>query len=164
MTAPTLEVTLGQRLRADGLTIATAESCTGGLIASRLTDISGSSAYMLGGVVAYSNEAKAALLNVRQGTLIAYGAVSEPTASEMASGARALFHADFALSVTGIAGPGGGTADKPVGLTYIGLASADGVQVRRFIWEGDRLANKRQSADAALQMVLALLDEKAGAS
>ena len=164
MTAPTLEATLGQRLRADGHTIATAESCTGGLIASRLTDISGSSAYVLGGVVAYSNEAKMSLLNVRQGTLIAYGAVSEPTATEMASGARALFNTDFALSVTGIAGPGGGTADKPVGLTYIGLASADGVQVRRFIWEGDRIANKRQSADAALGMLLDLLDQQAGAS
>ncbi|MEO0565902.1 MAG: CinA family protein [Chloroflexota bacterium] len=163
MTAPTLEATLGQRLRADGLTIATAESCTGGLIASRLTDISGSSAYVLGGVVAYSNEAKMSLLNVRQGTLIAYGAVSESTATEMASGARALFNTDFALSVTGIAGPGGGTADKPVGLTYIGLASADGVQVRRFIWEGDRIANKRQSADAALGMLLDLLNQQAGA-
>lgn len=159
MTRPPLEVTLGQRLRADGLTICTAESCTGGLIASRLTDVSGSSAYLLGGVVAYSNEAKSALLNVRQGTLIAYGAVSEPTAAEMATGARTLFGADFALSVTGIAGPGGGTPEKPVGLTFIGLASADGVQVRRFVWEGDRAANKRQSADAALQLLLDVLDE-----
>jgi nicotinamide-nucleotide amidase len=162
VTAP-LEATLGQRLRADGLTLCTAESCTGGLIASRLTDISGSSAYLLGGVVAYSNEAKSALLHVRQGTLIAYGAVSEPTAAEMATGARALFGTDYALSVTGIAGPGGGTPEKPVGLTYIGLASADGVQVRRFVWEGDRLENKRQSADAALQLLLDALDQRTGA-
>lgn len=162
MTAP-LEETLGQRLRADGLTVCTAESCTGGLLASRLTDIPGSSAYLLGGVVAYANEAKAAMLNVRQGTLIAYGAVSEPTASEMATGARALFGADFALSVTGIAGPGGGTPEKPVGLTFIGLASADGVTVRRFVWQGDRRANKQQSAAAALQMLLDALAKRAGA-
>ncbi len=156
MTA-TLEALIAPLLRDTNQTVCTAESCTGGLIASRLTDIAGSSAYMLGGVVAYSNEAKSALLNVRQGTLIAYGAVSEPTAAEMALGAQVLFGATYALSVTGIAGPGGGTPDKPVGLTYIGLLTPVGVSVTRHIWEGDRAANKRQSADAALQMLLDVL-------
>ena len=143
------------------MTVCTAESCTGGLIASRITDIAGSSAYMLGGIVAYSNTAKQNLLNVRQGTLMAYGAVSEPTAAEMATGAKALFKADFAVSVTGIAGPGGGTPEKPVGLTYIGLAKSDGtVEVQRHVWEGDRIQNKMQSADAALHWLIDVLSER----
>lgn len=141
-----------------GYTVATAESCTGGLIASRLTDIAGSSAYVLGGVVAYSNAVKTNLLNVRHGTLLAYGAVSEQTAHEMALGARALLGADLALSVTGIAGPGGGTPEKPVGLTYIGVGLPDGsVQVQRHIWEGNRIQNKEHSADAALRLLLGVL-------
>lgn len=149
-----IEATVGQLLREAEQTVCTAESCTGGLIASRLTDLAGSSAYVLGGIVAYSNTAKQHLLNVKQGTLIAFGAVSEATASEMALGARAAFQADYALSVTGIAGPGGGTPDKPVGLTYIGLATPDNeVIVARYVWDGDRLANKRASADAALMML-----------
>ncbi len=153
-----LEVQVGEALRAQGLTLCTAESCTGGLIASRLTDIAGSSAYVLGGIVAYSNTAKQQLLNVRQGTLMAYGAVSEPTAGEMATGARALFEADVAVSVTGIAGPGGGTAEKPVGLTFIGVAGpGDALTVRRFVWEHDRLGNKASSADAAFDMILQAL-------
>jgi len=150
-----LEVQLGKLLRERHLTVCTAESCTGGLIASRLTDIPGSSAYMQGGVVVYSNEAKQNLIGVRQATLMAYGAVSEPTAKEMATGARDLLKADYALSVTGIAGPGGGTDEKPVGLTFIGLAGPNElVMAERFIWEGDRAANKRQSADAAMQMLI----------
>jgi len=150
-----LEARLGEILREQDLTIATAESCTGGLIASRLTDIAGSSAYVIGGIVAYSNFAKQSLLDVRQGTLMAYGAVSEPTAEEMAVGAQTLFKSQYALSVTGIAGPGGGTSQKPVGLTFIGLAhpSSD-VDVQRFVWQGDRLTNKQKSADAALHMLL----------
>src|SRR5690606_7230882 len=115
MTDQSLEAQLGARLLARKLTICTAESCTGGLILSRMTDISGSSAYVLGGVVAYSNAIKQAVLHVREQTLLTYGAVSEQTAREMAQGAAALFGADLAISVTGIAGPGGGTAEKPVG-------------------------------------------------
>ncbi|RMG85307.1 MAG: CinA family protein, partial [Chloroflexi bacterium] len=154
----TLEQEIGQLLNQRGQTVCTAESCTGGLIASRITDIAGSSAYMLGGVVAYSNEVKQQLLNVQEETLITYGAVSEPTAREMALGARALFGADYALSVTGIAGPGGGTDEKPVGLTYIGLAGPAGlVIVERHIWQGDRIANKQSSATAALQLLLKTL-------
>ncbi len=155
MSPKSLEVQLGDLLRQREATVCTAESCTGGLIASRLTDISGSSAYMLGGIVAYANPVKQQLLGVRQGTLMAYGAVSEPVAAEMALGARERFSADFALSVTGIAGPGGGTPAKPVGLTYIGLAYGDGaVDVQHVTWAGDRMANKRHSADAALQMLI----------
>jgi PncC family amidohydrolase len=148
------EVQLGALLKARGQTVVTAESCTGGLIAHRLTNISGSSAYLLGGVVAYSNEVKMNLLNVQESTLIAVGAVSEEVAGEMAVGARKLFGADFALSVTGIAGPDGGTDEKPVGLTYIGLATSDGAQVQRFVWDGDRESNKKMSADAALKMLV----------
>lgn len=158
----TLEEQLGKLLTRAQQTVCTAESCTGGLIASRLTDVPGSSAYLLGGIVAYANSAKQSLLSVRQGTLMAYGAVSEPTAEEMALGAKERFGTDFALSVTGIAGPGGGTADKPVGLTYIGMAKPDGtVVVQRHVWEGTRKQNKAQSADAALQMLIDELSQQA---
>ncbi len=158
----TLEEQLGKLLTRAQQTVCTAESCTGGLIASRLTDVPGSSAYLLGGIVAYANSAKQSLLSVRQGTLMAYGAVSEPTAEEMALGAKERFGTDFALSVTGIAGPGGGTVDKPVGLTYIGMAKPDGtVVVQRHVWEGTRKQNKAQSVDAALQMLIDELSQHA---
>lgn len=150
-----LEVRVGHALGARSWTICTAESCTGGLIAHRLTNVPGSSAYVLGGVVAYANRIKQSLLHVRQGTLIAYGAVSEQTASEMAVGARELFGADVAVSVTGIAGPDGGSAEKPVGLTYIGVAGPGGLlTVHRYVWDGDRETIKSASAEAALQLVL----------
>jgi PncC family amidohydrolase len=150
-----LEAQIGEILRAKNWTICGAESCTGGLIMHRLTNIPGSSAYVLGGVVAYSNAAKQTILHVRQGTLIAHGAVSEPVAAEMASGACALFGATFGVSVTGIAGPDGGTSDKPVGLTYIGLAGMNDLMiVKRYMWEGDREANKAASAEAALSLIL----------
>jgi PncC family amidohydrolase len=155
MTLP--EVRAGELLTSLGKTVVTAESCTGGLIAHRLTNVSGSSAYVLGGVVAYSNEVKMKVLKVQESTLIAVGAVSEQVAQQMAVGARNLFEADFALSVTGIAGPDGGTDDKPVGLTYIGLASSAGAQVTRFVWDGDRESNKESSAEAALQMLVEAL-------
>lgn len=155
-----LEEQVGEALAARGWTIGTAESCTGGLIAHRLTNIPGSSAYVLGGIVAYSNSIKQNLLKVKQGTLIAHGAVSEQTASEMALGARAALKVDLAVSVTGIAGPGGGTQNKPVGLTFIGLAGPDDTLiVKRHIWDGDREAIKNASAEAALQLVLDFLLE-----
>lgn len=150
---------LGQTLRDAHLTICAAESCTGGLFLSTLTDISGSSAYVLGGVVTYSNEAKEQLVHVQPETLIAHGAVSEPTAHEMALGVQKLIGADIAISITGIAGPGGGTPEKPVGLVYIGLAYNDTVQVVRHVWSGDRIDNKVQSVVAALQLVLNILSE-----
>lgn len=152
----TRSIRAGELLRANRATIATAESCTGGMIAAVLTDIAGSSAYVRGGIVAYDNSVKQALLGVKEATLIAHGAVSEQIAGEMARGAVAAFNADYALSVTGIAGPDGGTDEKPVGLTYIGLAGSDDLLVvRRFVWEGDRAFNRRASVDAALELLLA---------
>jgi PncC family amidohydrolase len=137
-----------------GLTVATAESCTGGLVASAITDVSGSSLYYRGGIVAYANEAKLTLLDVPRELLEAHGAVSAQVARAMAVGARARLSVDLAVSVTGVAGPGGGSAPKPVGLTYVAVAHAMGVEVRRFSWGGDRLANKDASARAALEMLL----------
>lgn len=155
MTEHTLERLLGAALLARQATICTAESCTGGLVASRITDVPGSSAYMLGGIVAYANMIKHTLLHITEQMLADYGAVSPETAAAMATSARAVFGADFAISVTGIAGPGGGTPSKPVGLTYIGLSGANGLlEVRRFVWAGDRDANKKSSAEAALQLAL----------
>lgn len=150
-----VEALVGNALRARGWTVCTAESCTGGLVAHRLTNIAGSSGYLLGGVVSYSNEAKIRLLGVPTAILEQHGAVSEVTARAMADGARALFDADVAISVTGIAGPGGGTPTKPVGLTYIGVAlRGRETHVARYVWDGDRETNKAHSADAALGMAL----------
>lgn len=137
--------------------IATAESCTGGLLAHTLTNLPGSSTYFKGGVVSYSNEVKVKVLGVKQETLERYGAVSEQTAREMAEGVRCLMEVDVAVATTGIAGPGGGTPEKPVGLVYIGLAIPEGVEVRRCLFTGDRLHNKEQFCDAALNMVLEYL-------
>jgi PncC family amidohydrolase len=153
------EVGLGQVLREKGLKLATAESCTGGLIADRITNVPGSSEYFRGGIVAYAYEAKVALLDVSWDTLRTYGAVSKETVIEMARGVRIAFGADLAVSVSGIAGPGGGLPDKPVGTTWIGLSTTEGDWARKFVWEGDdRLQNKALSADAALQFVLDYLD------
>ncbi|MBZ0299591.1 MAG: nicotinamide-nucleotide amidohydrolase family protein [Anaerolineae bacterium] len=155
----TLESQVGAALLAHGWTISTAESCTGGLVLHRLTNIPGSSAYVAGGIVAYSNSVKQTVLRVKQGTLLAHGAVSEQTALEMAAGVRQLLKTDVAVSITGIAGPGGGTSEKPVGLTYIALAGPDDLLVvQRHIWDGDRLAVKNASAEAALQLVLDTLN------
>jgi PncC family amidohydrolase len=153
-----LEIVVGERLRALGWTLATAESSTGGLIAKRLTDISGSSAYVIGGVVAYADEVKKNVLGVLTQTLIDHGAVSEPVAQQMADGARRLFGTDLALSVTGIAGPTGATVAKPVGLHFIGLSASRGTWVRRFVWEGSREHNRGEAADAALRLLLDYLD------
>lgn len=153
-----LEVVIGQVLHEKGLKFATAESCTGGLIADRITNIPGSSEYFRGGIVAYAYEAKVALLNVSWDTLRMYGAVSKETVIEMARGVRIVLGADLAISVSGIAGPGGGLPDKPVGTTWIGLSTTEGDWARRFVWQGDRLENKALSADAALQFVLDYLD------
>ena len=149
-----LEALVGQLLRQRKLTLATAESCTGGLIANRITDVSGSSEYFRGGIVAYAYEAKVALLDVSWDTLRTYGAVSKETVIEMARGARMALDADIAISVSGIAGPGGGMPDKPVGTTWIGLSTTDGDWARKYVWEGDRLQNKISSVNAALQFVL----------
>ena len=149
------EIALGEALRARGWTISTAESCTGGLVLHRLTNVPGSSAWVMGGVVAYDNRIKSELLGVREATLLAQGAVSEETAREMALGARRLLQTDLAISITGIAGPGGGTAEKPVGLTWMALAGPGGLlRSERHVHAGGRLDIKRKSASAALELVL----------
>ena len=155
-----LEQTLGPLLRTRGLKLATAESCTGGLVADHITDIPGSSDYFVGGVVAYAYEAKVALLHVSWDTLRLHGAVSRETVIEMARGVRTALGADIGVSVSGIAGPGGGIPEKPVGTTWIGLSARDGDWARKFIWDGDRRLNKESSAQAALQFVLDYLDKK----
>jgi len=149
----TLEAVVGQLLRERHMTIATAESCTGGLVATRLTDVSGSSDYVHAGVVVYSNEAKQALLGVPHDLILQHGAVSEAVARAMAEGARTRFGTDIAVSVTGIAGPTGGTPEKPVGLVWIGLAHAEGTEARSFRFGSERLMNKSRSAQTALDMV-----------
>ncbi len=155
-----LEEILRETMHARGLTLATAESCTGGLVSDRITNISGSSEYFPGGVVAYSYEAKVNLLGVSWDTLNAHGAVSEETVLEMARGARKIFNADIGISVSGIAGPTGGLPDKPVGTTWFGLATKSGEWARHFIWDGDRMQNKHHSSEAALQFVMDYLEGK----
>ncbi len=157
-----IEIQLGEALRARGLKLATAESCTGRLVADRLTDVPGSSNYFLGGIVAYAYEAKVALLNVSWDTLHAHGAVSREVVLEMARGARKALSADLAVSVSGIAGPGGGLPDKPVGTTWLGLVTPDGEWTRFFVWDRDRRGNKELSAEAALQFVLDYLRDPKG--
>ena len=137
-----------------GLTVSLAESCTGGLVAAALTEIPGSSGYFLGGVVSYADAAKRELLDVAEAILAAHGAVSAQTARAMAEGARARFGTDLAASVTGVAGPDGGSAEKPVGLTYIAVADGNGVDVRRHVWPGDRAENRRDSVVAAIDLLL----------
>ena len=137
-----------------GVTVALAESCTGGMVAAALTEHAGSSAYVLGGVVSYADDAKRDLLGVPRGVLDGHGAVSAQTARAMAVGARERFGATIAASVTGIAGPGGATADKPVGLTYVAVADADGADVRRVLWRGDRRANRLDSAILVVEVLL----------
>ncbi len=153
-----LEVALGRMLSAAGLKIALAESCTGGLITSRLTDVPGSSAYVEGGVVAYSYEAKERLLGVSHDTLVTFGAVSAETALEMARGVRRVFQADLGVGVTGIAGPGGGMPGKPVGLVYMALSAADRERTEQHVWKSDRVGNKGLSADAALRLIRTYLE------
>lgn len=155
---PPLEVHAGQLLSTAGLRLAVAESCTGGLISHRITNVPGSSSYFLGGIVAYDYGAKEHLLGVRRETLDAYGAVSEQTVLEMARGVCLALGADLGLSVSGIAGPGGGTPDKPVGLTWIGVHSPWGEWARKYIWQGDRLAVKEQSSEQALKILVDYLE------
>jgi PncC family amidohydrolase len=151
-------VELAERLQAQclarGLTVATAESCTGGLVAHLLTEVPGSSGYVRGGIVAYADDVKRAELGVPAGLLDAYGAVSAEVAVAMAEGVRSRLGTDLGVGVTGVAGPGGGTAAKPVGLVYVAVASEAAPNVRRFLWPGDRSGNKRASAAAAIGMLV----------
>ncbi|GMR11768.1 MAG: hypothetical protein BMS9Abin28_2610 [Anaerolineae bacterium] len=157
----TLEARVGSALNGRGWTLALGESCTGGLIAHRITKVPGSSEYFLGGVVAYSNAVKELLLHVKSETLETVGAVSEETAREMARGAREAMSADVGVSVTGIAGPGGGTVDKPVGLTFVSVSTPEGEWAERHVFEGDRHSNKDSAADAALKLLLEALGAEA---
>jgi nicotinamide-nucleotide amidase len=138
-------------------TLALAESCTGGNLAHRLTNVPGASAVFLGGVVSYANEAKEKFAGVRAETLRQHGAVSEAVATEMALGTREKFGSDFALAVTGVAGPGGGTADKPVGTVFIALASAAGVAVEKRLNPWDRTTFKEVTTTQALERLRQLL-------
>lgn len=149
---------IGDQLRRRQMTLAVAESCTGGLLGDLITDIPGSSDYFLGGVLSYSNQVKHQLLGVQAATLETHGAVSAQCAAEMAQGVRRLVQSDVALSVTGIAGPGGGSDGKPKGLTYLHLSAPGCEQGQRFIWPGDRRANKVDSALAALRLLLDYLE------
>lgn len=149
-----VEVLAGKLLSKQGLKLAVAESCTGGLIGHLLTNVAGSSTYYLGGVIAYANEAKMNLLGVSRGTLEKHGAVSSETVIEMARGVRIALGADIGIAVSGIAGPGGGTPEKPVGTVWIGLSSNQEEYSRHYLWTGDRLAVKEQTARAALDLLM----------
>jgi PncC family amidohydrolase len=149
---------LGQLLIAQGLTVSTAESCTGGLLGHILTGVSGSSAYYLGGVIAYSNDVKEALLGVQHSTLVQYGAVSGPTAKQMALGIREKIGADLGLSTTGIAGPTGGTPTKPVGLVYIGISTQDETASYECHFDGTREEIKANTVREILNRLIAHLN------
>jgi PncC family amidohydrolase len=153
-----LEVLVGRLLTQRGLTLAAAESCTGGLVGHRITNVPGSSAYYQGSITAYSYDVKEQLLRVRHDTLYTHGAVSEQTAREMAQGVRRALRADIGVSVTGIAGPGGGMPEKPVGLVYVALAAEDDEWVERHVWNGDRWENKARSAEAVLDLLRRYLE------
>ncbi|MEQ5072264.1 nicotinamide-nucleotide amidase, partial [Providencia rettgeri] len=145
---------VGQALKARGATVTTAESCTGGWVAKTLTDIAGSSAWFERGFVTYSNEAKSQMIGVSEATLLDHGAVSEPVVVEMAIGALRAARAEYAISVSGIAGPDGGSAEKPVGTVWFGVASASGQGVtQRECFAGDREAVRRQATAYALNLL-----------
>jgi len=149
-----VDLTLAGLLRASGLTLAVAESCSGGLIAKRLTDIPGSSGYFILGVVTYANSAKERLIDVPHELLEQHGAVSSEVALAMAAGVRALSGSDLAIATTGIAGPEGGSPEKPVGTVFIALASPGGCQVVRHCFSGDRQTVREATAEAALLLLL----------
>jgi nicotinamide-nucleotide amidase len=161
--AETLEEQVGKLLRQQEMKLLLAESCTGGLVSHRITNVPGSSDYYLGGITAYANEAKERLLGVQHETLQHFGAVSRETAQEMANGIRRALAGDFpperciGVAVTGIAGPGGGTPEKPVGLVWFGLSAPDGNWAWQHIWQGSRLEVKEQSTEKALILLVEYL-------
>jgi len=141
------------------LKVATAESCTGGLIGHTITDVPGSSEYYEGGIISYSNEMKMKFLGVKERTLKEYGAVSEQTAKEMAEGVRRATGADIGIATTGIAGPGGGTAEKPVGLVYIAISADGKTKVEKHLFKGNRWENKERTCRASLSLLLDYLEK-----
>jgi nicotinamide-nucleotide amidase len=157
-----LEEVVGEQLKARNLQLAVAESCTGGLIGDRVTDIPGSSAYFRGGVTAYANEVKTGVLGVGQETLGRHGAVSRKTVIEMARGVCRVLDADVGIAVSGIAGPGGGTSDKPVGLVYVAVVCDGRVQTRQHRFTGTRRMVKERAATAALDLCRRALCTRAG--
>jgi PncC family amidohydrolase len=154
------EFIVGDLLRQRGLRLAVAESCTGGLVGHRLTNVPGSSTYYVGSITAYAYEAKVRLLGVKWETLERYGAVSEEVVLEMARGVRHALAADVGVAVSGIAGPGGGTLDKPVGLTWIGIDTPSDHESWQFVWDGDRISIKEQSAERLLKLLVDFLNEQ----
>ena len=162
----TLESSVGRLLAERGATVALAESCTGGLISKRLTDIAGSSAYFVEGFVTYSNASKERLLGVPKEMFAEHGAVSEPVARAMAEGARKTSGADYGLSVTGVAGPGGGTEEKPVGLVYVGVTDAEGAVAEKLdltAWARSRSSIRERSANRALDLLRLRIEGRDGA-
>jgi len=155
-----LEAQAAAGLQRRGWTVAVAESCTGGLLGARLTAAGGSSEYFLGGIVAYAQDVKRDVLGVDAALLEAHGAVSAPVAEDMARKVRLRLHSDVGISITGIAGPGGGTAQKPVGLVFVGLATPDGVHARRCVFEGDRESVRCQSVETALHELCACMKKQ----
>ena len=153
-----LAIVLGKKLLEQHKTLAFAESCTGGLASSLVTDVAGSSEYLIGSAVTYTNEAKHKLLEVQETTLTNYGAVSEQTACEMAQGVRKLFGSDFGVGITGNAGPGG-SEGKPVGLVYIAVATGEEVYCKEYLFTADRIENKLRIALTAISMVIDKLSE-----
>ena len=153
-----LAIVLGKKLLEQHKTLAFAESCTGGLASSLVTDVAGSSEYLIGSAVTYTNEAKHKLLEVQETTLTNYGAVSEQTACEMAQGVRKLFGSDFGVGITGNAGPGG-SEGKPVGLVYIAVATGKEVYCKEYLFTADRIENKLRIALTAISMVIDKLSE-----
>ncbi|MCL2032746.1 MAG: CinA family protein [Methanomassiliicoccaceae archaeon] len=153
----TLAEDLSWILSRNDITLSVAESCTGGMLGSVITSVPGSSRYFLGGAITYGNESKEDLLNVKKATMIENGSVSGKTAVEMAEGARELFGSDVAVSVTGIAGPEGGTAAKPVGLVWIGISSENGSFARKFNFDGSREEIRTSAVNAAIQLLIGTL-------
>ena len=149
-----LAARLQEACLARGRSVATVESCTGGLVGAAITSVPGSSGYYLGGLITYADAIKRDLAGVPAEILASHGAVSAQVAVAMADGARMRLGADLAVSVTSVAGPDGGSAAKPVGLTYVGVADANGTDVRRHLWTGDRSANQRDSAISAIELLL----------
>ena len=148
-----VEERLVQTLAEMGLTVSSAESCTGGMIASTIIDVVGASEVYNEGFITYSNEAKMKYLNVSEEALEKYGAVSYQTALEMAIGARSAAKSDIAVSVTGIAGPGGGTAEKPVGLVYIAIADKNGAEYRKLLLDGNRDEIRAKTCDCVFELI-----------
>jgi PncC family amidohydrolase len=155
-----LEVRLGQLFEGSELWLAVTESSTGGLLGHLITNVPGSSTYFKGGVIAYANEVKADVLGVSSQTLDTFGAVSKETVIEMARGVRKVLDADIGVAISGIAGPGGGTDEKPVGTTVIGMSALEKETTKLFVFKGNRLDIKTQAAQAAMQLVVDFLEEQ----